>query len=864
MAQKPDIKEIIIKSNSQQTSYSLDLSAIVGKYYSAGNKQYVICVNEEGKLYTVEQGGSTLSTSSSSLPLFYINSFYCGGNEGNEHSLDNLCTHNFVEIANLTSKDVCLDGLSLQYAENGLDWQVLPLKGIIRAGSTFLVRGAQCSVIDYDYSKIIVDDYDMLWLNKQNEPIKFSNKAAKFYLKVGTEKSTYANPWRANGIDGSVEEGYIDLVGVVANGGTQDGYEKNAYTVVSMTNKIFKKYYSMDPVSQANKNAPSDRNNATLLDYVNLERNDGELVPSIEDYTPMASSSGKNLFYNKTTMDYNKPSVITCTFGINATDDGVSGATRCFNWLDRGLHNEYIWIRPKGSDSWGEGYESITDASDVNKRTTVEYSNNVVITAHKYIKRGLTAGTYEYIAGRKDEDGSPLLSACTTPREFTVRLSSAVNSEGFTFIQTTDQQGFNWEEYRVWEASSLYIERDSDTSGAHFSINTGDLTQNGNRISEWLDYFNSLSDRAKNMEDMCTIGNNDLSPTNLYTLGTGAAGTSKISPFNYHLFFAHEYQEGNIPSFNIEGKTCFIPSVYSFNYGDAHFLCLNSEISSDTESGVYNLETSEAIYPKLKEWCETDFAANSGKTWNIAYCHEMPFTILTNANYKTAGETSGYARPGSRINTNTNEQYWFSEFCQTHNISLVLGGHKHTIAVSKPLVENVHYNDGVRTVDSMKPIIVVGDDITLVADDNGGMYPDGETIIRKDYCTFINKSNLPEGTTPVIYSMLQATGYKHTSNKELPAADIPWLDFYYPCTLDNGKDKVNGNQRFPFYGVWTITFGETAKIEGKLKKVDGIFDGSGKFNVNTDLDRVKAGKKTNNGDSNIETVEVKSVSISKN
>ena len=42
-----------------------------------------------------------------------------------------------MELSNLTGRDIKLDGLSLQYAINGTEWQVLPLKGIIKDGSTF-------------------------------------------------------------------------------------------------------------------------------------------------------------------------------------------------------------------------------------------------------------------------------------------------------------------------------------------------------------------------------------------------------------------------------------------------------------------------------------------------------------------------------------------------------------------------------------------------------------------------------------------------------------------------------------------------------------------------------------------------------
>ena len=72
---------------------------------------------------------------------------------------------------------------------------------------------------------------------------------------------------------------------------------------------------------------------------------------------------------------------------------------------------------------------------------------------------------------------------------------------------------------------------------------------------------------------------------------------------------------------------------------------------------------------------------------------------------------------------------------------------------------------------------------------------------HKHLCTFEFKliiSLLP------VYAMCQATGYKHTSNKELPAPNIPWLRRYFPATVKvvdqtNITATVNAGQRYPFY-----------------------------------------------------------------
>ena len=101
---------------------------------------------------------------------------------------------------------------------------------------------------------------------------------------------------------------------------------------------------------------------------------------------------------------------------------------------------------------------------------------------------------------------------------------------------------------------------------------------------------------------------------------------------------------------------------------------------------------------------------------------------------------------------------------------------------------------------------------------------------------------IEDSTNPTapVYCMLQATGYKHTSNKELPSSSIPWLKRYYP----NNGGKVNPQQQYPFYGVWTIdtdtSLNDSDKsITGEIYKIGGIFNtnsttkiSDGTFNIN--------------------------------
>lgn len=823
------------------------------------------------------------------LQKLYINSLYCGGITSDEYSY-NPCSHNFVELSNLTGKDVSLNGLSLQYGTEGGDWEVLPLWGNIKAGSTFLIRGAQCSVMNINTTRIKVETYDMEWYAKDGNLIKFDNKKAKFFLTWGTEPSTVANPYNNATSPIRVSKGYIDLVGLqIRNAGDADkvdAAENTAYGYLT-SNYLFTKYYTMDNVNQATK-ALSARNNANDMYFVNLE---ADIIPRVDSYTPRASFENKNIFFNKTLLDHTKPNKVTMTLGrkacysINESNEPEDDASRCFNWVSVGYYDEYLWYRAYRSDgsftNWTkvESFKNETGVRKYYNRIRAITTDGTPFTTHKVILTHLGAQQdthtrdknvyYEYYVGRDDTYKSDV-------RRFIV-MSETLANDSLNFVQTSDQQGFNWDEYNVWRISADQIRedfnryKDSDVSTCYFMINTGDMTQNGNRINEWLDYEagrKSLYDIA----EMVTVGNNDLTPANVYVLGDGG-DNSKINATNIRFFYCYEMDEENPPVFNVEGKEIFVESLYSFDVGERHFLCVNSEISSNTERDVYGLTTIGVMYDLIREWCERDDAKATKAKAKIAYCHEMPFTIITqnliNSFYWNGQEDISVERSGSRLNFNTTKTnaYWFSKFLQTHNYRLCLGGHKHTYSCSYPLLENEN--------SSMKPIIQVTADVlqsdfgstelyTEIAEGalQGQSFPkswenNANYDMLKHLCTF----QLVEEITAPIYLMCQATGYKHTSNKELPSPNIPWLRYFFPASITiNSRDdvtaKVNAGQRYPFYIKYFLSKGKVSdlvyypQLTATVKKLSNVFNNSGKYNVNIEGLNPNYGVVGGNGETN--------------
>jgi len=791
------------------------------------------------------------------LQKLYINSLYCGGITSDEYSY-NPCSHNFVELSNLTGKDVSLKGLSLQYGTEGGDWETLPLWGEIKAGSTFLIRGAQCSVMDVNTTRIKVKTFDMEWIASDGKLIKFDNRKAKFFLTWGTTPSSVANPYNNATTPIRVSKGYIDLVGLqILNAGDADkvdAAENTAYGYLT-SNYLFTKYYTMDPVNQATK-ALSARNNANDMYFVNLEAN---VIPTVDKYVPRASFENKNIFFNKTLLDSTKPNKVTMTLGRRGT---APNASRCFNWVSVGYYDEMLYYRKVGASGW-TGIESFKDETGVRKyynRIRAITTDGTPFTSHKVVLTELSAGDYEYYIERMSD------SSYKSPTyKFTIKDTVNIQNK-WTFLQTSDQQGFNWDEYQVWKIAAKNIADnhiDAASENVEFMINTGDMTQNGNRINEWLDY-DSGRVPLFTLPEMVTVGNNDLTPANVYVLGDGG-DNSKINATNIRFFYCHEINEENPPIFTIQNKEIYIECLYSFDFADTHFLCVNSEISSNTERDVYGLNPQSVVYDYIRQWCEKDLEyIDSSINHKIAYCHEMPFTIITqnliNSFYWDGTEYPDVERSGSRLNFNTSKAnaYWFSKFLNNNGYRLCLGGHKHTYSCSYPLIENPN--------SSMKPIIQVTAELlqsnfgsTELYEETAEGFLKGQKFPKswqnnsnydmvKHLCTF----ELVSKITAPTYIMCQATGYKHTSNKELPSPNTPWLRYFFPAsiTINSRTDvtaKVNAGQRYPFYIIYNVY---NNKIEAKVKKVANVFNNSGKYNINIQGEAPNAEAIGGNGETN--------------
>ena len=543
-------------------------------------------------------------------------------------------------------------------------------------------------------------------------------------------------------------------------------------------------------------------------------------------YTPKASYLHKNVCTDKTKLDMNKPNMVTSSFGINML------TTRCFNWVSAGEFDEYIWIREHGSTDWkmfesyksrslselthtdGDGkivldgyadsvyntYRGQIDADNLtypHRKEFMYITNNTIYarikgefpgcnikyTAHKCILEIVkgqveTKTIYEYVVGRADKNGNPdpahtsdIMTFTMYPKTYKPRL-----------YQTTDQQGFHWIEYQTWAAAADHINNVINTQCQTEEIipvviNTGDATQNGTRVNEWLDYYIGGKNLFNHLEQMSIVGNNDLCDNDPTILGTGD-DVGKSNGFYHHVFYCYEVDEKledntyvtklethiepapedvtydevfDSQKFKylpiIKGNDNiyrYVPSFYWFGTPDKYtFVMMNSELTyvtcgqwfnktleNGTLNGLVNNQTvnlytgwtvstkkegeNDPIYDDSFKTIYTmlynvinEHKENKGNEENdnkvrnlIVACHEMPFTVVTNANLKPGTidkdrSLNGSSLVGSHMNKlNNNDDksnYWFSRLLEHFGVKFCYGGHKHTYAITNELRENYLY-----------------------------------------------------------------------------------------------------------------------------------------------------------------------------
>ena len=476
-----------------------------------------------------------------------------------------------------------------------------------------------------------------------------------------------------------------------------------------------------------------------------------------------------------------------------------------------------------------------------------------------------------------------------------------------TILYNSNLNGAAFENY--------YKSTNSTSKQIPILVNTGDMTQNGTRINEWLDYYNAGKCLFNHLEQMNVVGNNDLCGTDPDILGTGD-DIGKSNSFYFHLFYCYEVDPLIPPIVNNK----YIPSLYYFDSKTTRYVMVNSEITLENCKNWFNLKQNKNVgnniitvgtniytgfsIPEVssitQEYTAGDDQLNFIPIYNqlyqitninkeiIAVCHELPFTVITRNSLTDLQKnvSRSISNKGTLVGSHLNQLcpdddekgiYWFSRLMEHIGAKVVIGGHKHTYCCTYPLRENYWYGHIISSAEDLDAIrrrhlikdannknpgddgyqttyddqqfagdLQVNDKIYLSVEKDGPIAMnstlENDDIIFKWNEIDLSKRPLTKRkyidqpqtgfypTTPVenlsggiTYFMCQATGYKLTSNKELPSPDQKFSIIVPNTGRDSSNaDAADDNQKDPMFAIIN-----NSGI--RLIKIQNIFNSNYKF-----------------------------------
>lgn len=962
----------IIVTNTTGDDYSLELNNIaeVTFVHEETGKVFNITIDSEGNLRSTPEVSNLLSDRLKNITLNpndsrgFISNLRIAETHGNINDSGDVgllsdrlkigaiyapqpdrtiygCSHAYIELENTSDQDITLNGCYLHVAIPGIlntEVHTLALKGVIKSGGTFLIRGKKYAEFNDSNTVIKVKTFDQEWYSN-GELIDLQKDELCFVLLYNTNEITIDKTFLSDktlGADGvptafTIDSNYIDGIPVRKN--TICDWIKGTVLINDKNitrDYILKNTFELDPAKQAfqalfakdsSRIRGVNKNDFKpfYIDTPIISFPNSDPIYQVELITPKASFENKNVATDKTKLDIDKPNMVYCSFGINMH------TTRCFNWISVGSFDEFLWVREKGSTDWikFESYKPITQQQEeiinsdfIRKEFTTTINNavyarmqgrfpgdNSFYTSHKciiYTSNNINQITaYEYIVGRQLITGLPDPDHTSAIQTFTLYPSGSIPR----VYHITDQQGFYWMEYQTWagaaKALANKIAEDVKTEGIlPIIINTGDVTQNGTRVNEWLDYYLAGYDLFKQYEHMSVVGNNDLCGTDPSILGTGD-DVGKSNGYYHHLFNCYE-----IDTEDLIVNDKYIPSTYYFECvlptgNFTRFINVNSEITFINCRDWFNLKISDNVaYNIYTGWTTGNTSPVDVPTYvsgqfipvyNTLYrwfsiknrefivaCHEIPFTVMTKQNLSVGTKPgyNSYSRSldgnsgnlvGSHLNqitkSDTTALYWFSRLLEHFNVKICLGGHKHTYTCTYPVREFYFYGDtnslisgpmemgpdlsseyqeehlvtwlytkqdetlltntpnavfnttnesqtsgfnsfiknGVKFHTSRLPIVKFDGQVYKVSSTTTAVEY-SESDLDSAYLPIVAHSAMSDG---VIYFMCQATGYKQTSNKELPGSSQAFSQLLPLTTYNSEKDKdeASKEQQAPMFGI---------------------------------------------------------------
>ncbi len=292
-----------------------------------------------------------------------------------------------------------------------------------------------------------------------------------------------------------------------------------------------------------------------------------------------------------------------------------------FTWrTGTAVTDSVVEVVPEGNGFDSEKLQRYTGTSELFSNEEAE------MMLHYSEATGLSPGmTYQYRVGDGTEGSWSEVGTFTT---------ESAEEEPFRFMFVTDTQAQNREGFEYW--TDLYNLSLEKFPGTNVVLHGGDIVDEGNNISQWEYFMEASQDVTTKLPFMSVLGNHEV-------YGDGENIFKNLFPY---------------PQNGPSGKEGF---VYSFDYGNARFLMLNSEF------GIQDME-------EQQEWLRQEIE-ESDKQWTIAMFHRAPYSSNPLTGTGATAET-------------------FAPVLEELGVDLVLTGHDHAYMKSHLMKDGQPHTDG--------------------------------------------------------------------------------------------------------------------------------------------------------------------------
>lgn len=239
--------------------------------------------------------------------------------------------------------------------------------------------------------------------------------------------------------------------------------------------------------------------------------------------------------------------------------------------------------------------------------------------------------TYEYRIITDDANGS--WHKLTVP-----------GGKDFTALIFADSQ--SGDNYAKWERISSRAYNDNED--AQLYLNLGDQVDNGQHQYQWLRWFESIEKFSADIPMATLVGNHEC----------------------YDLNWDERFPKAYVNLFQLPSDmTKYKNQFYSFDYGDVHFTCLDTNYRWEVLPYQPNI-----VWEQL-EWAKRDLA-NSKAKWKVVLMHRDICMYGYNPN-------SGYKSDWRTYIMETGDD--FMPIFERYGVDAVLSGHLHTYRRRVPI-----------------------------------------------------------------------------------------------------------------------------------------------------------------------------------